>query len=513
MPVTPAIPASQLVSIVPSVLSAGGTALDLIGVVLTPNTRVPIGQMQSFPTAASVSTYFGPTSQEAAVAAIYFLGFNGSTAKPGALLFSQYVWAAPVGGYLRGGNISAMPLATLQGITPGTLTIEIDGAPVTSSTITLSAATSFSSAATIIGTAIGATVAVTYDSVSGGFLITTVTTGTSGTIAFPTTDAIATALLLTQATGAVVSQGAALSTPAAAMTAIANITQNWFSFMTTFEPVAADKEAFASWTNSQGQGAQFMYCMWDTNVLNTESGGPSPAVAAIQAANYSGTALIYTNPAVDTIGPSGVPGGQIAAFLMGAVASVDFTATQGTATMAFKQQSGLPAHVTNGAAAAYLKGYGINFYGDYTTPNEAFVVFYPGAITGPFAWIDAYYNEVWLDNQLQLAMMVLLTNVNSIPYNVPGNSLIEAAALDPISQAVTFGAIQPGVLLSSAQIAEINSSAGLPIAPIVGTRGWYFLVQPALPQVRAARQSPPCTLWYTNGGAVQQLNIASIQIQ
>lgn len=513
MSVTPAIPAAQIVNIIPSVLSGGGNALDLIGLCLTPNTRVPIGQVLSFPTAATVGQYFGPTSQEAAAATIYFLGFNNSNVKPGLMLFWQYVWETPVSAYLRGGNISAMPLATLQGLTPGTLTIEINGSPVTSSTINFSSATSFSNAASIIATAIGASVTCVYDSVSGAFVISTVTTGATATIAFPTTDALATAIQLTQATGAVISQGAALSSPAVDMAAITNITVNWCTFFTTFEPVASDKEAFASWTNGQGEGAEFVYAMWDTNILNTESGGPSPAVVAITTANYSGTAMIYTNPAIDTLGPGGVPGGQLAAFLAGAIASIDFTETQGTATMAFKSQSGIPAHVTNAAVASYLNGYGLNFYGDYTTPNEAFIFFYGGRISGPFQWIDAYVNEVWLDNQIQLAMMVLLTNVKALPYNTPGDALVEATALDPITQAVNFGAIQPGVALSQAQITEVNSAAGLPIAPIVGSRGWYFQVLPAIAQVRVARSSPPCTLWYTNGGSIQSLNIASIQVQ
>ena len=48
------IPASHFVSVVPSVISAGGSALNLQGLALTSGTRVPIGQVLSFPTAAAV---------------------------------------------------------------------------------------------------------------------------------------------------------------------------------------------------------------------------------------------------------------------------------------------------------------------------------------------------------------------------------------------------------------------------------------------------------------------------
>jgi hypothetical protein len=651
--VTPAIPASQIVNVIPSVLSAGGNALDLIGLILTTNPRVPVGQVQSFPSSAAVGAYFGYTSDEAALAAIYFLGFDNSTAKPGSLLFWQYVWQNEVSAYLRGGNVASLPLATLQTLT-GSLSVTIDGTVKTASSLNFAGATSYSNAAELIaaglgiegvqsasfqgsiaasvltvasvndgelaaeftasitattmtvtamtsgsisnglvltgagvtsGTTIvgqvsgvtggigtytvsasqtvageamsayqpagsiavgdavtGATVpagtyivglgtgsggvgtynlsttstvateamesftpAVQYDSVSGAFVIYSGTIGTGSTIGFAS-GTLANALLLTQAQGALLSQGAGLSTPAGDMSTITTITQNWCSFMTTFEPVSSDKIAFAAWTNTSGEGAEYVYCMWDTNVLNTEVGGPSPAVAAINAANYSGTAMIYSNPLVDATG-------QLAAFLMGAIASINFTQTQGTATMCFKSQTGLPPHVVNGTVASYLKGYGLNFYGDFTTANQSFVWFYYGTITGEFNYIDAYVNEVWIDNQIQLAMMVLLKNTLSLPYNIPGYGLVEAAALDPIDAAVNFGAIQAGVTLSNAEAAEINNSAGLIIAPIVQQRGWYFLVLDAAPQARTPRTSPPCSLFYTNGGSIQQLNIASIQVQ
>lgn len=652
MSVTPAIPASQIVSVTPSVLSAGGTALDLNGLVLTPNTRAPIGQLLSFPSPTAVANYFGSEAPETAHANIYFLGFNTSNVKPGALLYWQYPWAVPVAAYLWGGSVSALGLAGLQALS-GTLTITINGTPVTSGTINLSSATSFSNAAqliqagfaisgpvaamgmgaisgttltlssvsggiqqgTITGSISGTTLTVTavgtgvslaigqylggsgvtagttitalgsgaggvgtytisttqtvasetidvyappaiavgdyvngtgvtsgtyitalgtgtggagtytvsasqtvtsesltinapavvYDSLSGGFFIYSGTTGSASTISYAS-GSLATPLALTQAAGAVLSQGSNIATPAAALNQVIAVSQDWASFMTTFEPVAADKEGFAAWENAQNN--RFLYAMWDTNIVNTESSGPSPAVAAIAAAAYSGTAMLYSNPEIDTIG------GEIAAFLLGYGASLDFTETQGRATAAFKAQSGLAAQVTNGTVADYLEGYGLNFYGDFTTANQEFTFLYPGSIVGPFAWIDSYLDQIWLNNQFQLALLVFLTTIKSAPYNTPGYGLIQAACRDVIDEAGNFGIFQPGVTLSAAQIAEVNSAAGgLNIATILQQQGWYLLIQPASPQVRAARGSPPMTFWYTDGGSVQKLNLASIEVQ
>lgn len=59
----------------------------------------------------------------------------------------------------------------------------------------------------------------------------------------------------------------------------------------------------------------------------------------------------------------------------------------------------------------------------------------------------------------------------------------------------------------------MNLAAGTKIDDVLSQAGWYLQVLPASPQVRAARGSPPITLWYTDGGSIQQINIASIDVQ
>ncbi len=172
------IPASELVQVNPSVLSAGGSALDTIGLILTDSTRVPIGTVQSFPDATSVHNFFGASSKEAAVADVYFLGFDGSNKTPASILFAQYNTAA-VAAYLRGGNVSSLTLAQIQALS-GSLILVIDGYTFTASSINLSGATSFSSAAGIVQTAVQAvepTEAVVTGSI-GGTATGCTTTGT-----------------------------------------------------------------------------------------------------------------------------------------------------------------------------------------------------------------------------------------------------------------------------------------------------------------------------------------------
>ena len=567
---TQSIPASQIVAVTPGVISAGGTGLDLSGLLLTSSTRLPIGTVQSFPNAASVATYFGAASTEATKASVYFAGFDNSNIKPGALLMSQYP-TSNVGAYLRGGSLAAMTLAQLKALSPGTVIITVDGTAHTSSSIDLSGATSFSNAATLIqsglaatdfvgtgsiatssttltisavssgllfvgcvisgtnvtpGTYItailtgtggvgtytvsvsqtatsttitGGTVGVTFDSTSSAFVIAAGSNGTASTIGFAT-GTLSTSLALTQATGAVTSQGALTATPVTYMNALIQQTQNWASFTTAFTTVTSDKVLFAQWANSTNN--RFGYMNGDTDITLTTPSDTTSSAYLIQQAGYSGTVSIYE--------PSSL---NHAVFAMGIVASVDYTETNGRATLAFKSQSGLTAGVTSGAIAAQLIANGCNFYGTYSTANDNFTFFYPGSISGPYLWADSYFDQIWLKNGLQLALMTLLTSVKSIPYNTAGYTLIEAACADPINAALNAGVIRAGVPLSALQAAEVNNAAGINISNTLSTRGWYLQVLPATAIVRAARQSPPITFWYTDGQSIQQINLASLEIQ
>lgn len=496
------IPASAIVSVLPSVLSAGGQALDLSGLCLTTSIRTPIGSVQSFASAASVASYFGSSSAEAAAAAVYFNGFDGGTVRPGAMLFAQYPSAA-VGGYLRGASLAAMTLTQLQALT-GTLTITVNGSVKTSSTITLSGATSFSNAATIIAAAFTSPgFAVSFDSVSGGFLFLDATTGVTGTMTYAT-GTLATSLALTQATGAVLSQGAAAATPAAFMAGVVLTTTNWASFFTLFDPDAGSgntlKQAFASWNDSQAN--RWVYSCWDTDAAPKASSSATSSLGyLLTQANSSGTVLISA------------PDATKAAFVCGFFASLDFTRLNGRATLKFRSQQGMVADVVDQTTAANLEANGYNYYGTFATANQTFTFFSDGRITGPFRWADSYINQIWLNNALQLAMMTLLTQARSIPYNQSGYAMVDSACADPILAGVNFGAIRPGVALSALQVSQINDAAGKKIDDVVSTRGWYFQVQPATAITRAARASPPCTLWYADGGSIHKLALASIEVQ
>jgi hypothetical protein len=343
------IPVSQIVQVNPGVLTAAGNALNLNGLILSQTSDVPVGTVATFATAAAVSAYFGPASTEATMAAIYFAGATNATALPGALLFAQYP-TAPVGAYLRGG-VLGITLSQLQALT-GIITVTIDGVPNTSSSISLSAATSFTNAATIIQAAFTSpNFSVTWNAQHSSFVFTSTTTGALTTASYAS-GTLSAGLLLTAATGAVISAGAAIATPVAYMNALIQITQNWAAFANTVEPVIADKESFSLWTSQQNN--RYLYAGQDSDPNAIISGNTASWGYITEAAAQSGSAPVvgdYTH----------------AAGILSYIASIDFTRQNGASTLAFQNFPSLAASVTSATAAIGAISNSYNFYGAYAS--------------------------------------------------------------------------------------------------------------------------------------------------
>lgn len=489
------IPASDIVVVNPGVVGSGGNPLALNGVILSTNALLPTAAVRSFASPDAVKAFFGAASAEYAIAQVYFLGFDNSTIKPGTLYFSPYVNTARAA-WLQSGNLSAMSLTDLQALS-GVLTVTIDGVAKTSSSINLATATSFSNAASMIDAGfVSGDVAVTWNAVNSTFLFTSPTTGDASTMSFAT-GTLSAGLMLTSATGAILSQGADADTPATAMDAVKAATQNWVDFMTMWEPVIEDKEAFAVWTNAQNQ--RFMYVCWDTDAQAIVNGSTTCFGAIAKSLQYDGVVPVYNTK-------------ELAAFMLGTVASIDFSRLNGRITSAFKSQSGFVPTVTDQQIAANLLENGYSFYGAYATANDQFNFLYNGQMSGKWSWVDTFVDQVYLNAQFQLALLSLLTTVKSIPYNESGYSLIRAAMIDPISQALNFGSIRTGITMSAQQKAVVNQAAGMDVSTIIEQQGYFLQILDPGAQVRGNRGTPVINFWYTDGGAVQKITVASIDI-
>lgn len=300
--------------------------------------------------------------------------------------------------------------------------------------------------------------------------------------------------------GASAGESSTASSPADLMNAIVNQTQDFSGFTTAWEPTLAEKQAFATWTGSQN--LRFWYVAWDTDDQAIVSSGSTSFGTWLKTQQIDGTTAVYKDP-------------NAAALCLGWMASLNFDAANGRTVLAQRRNGLVTPSVTDGTTAAALQGNGYSFYGAYANGLGRFEFLRDGAVSGQFLWADSYINQIWMNASMQSALLNLLNTTGQIPYTTQGDGLISAAVKDVVDQAISFGAIRPGVTLTSAQKLEIKEAAGADVADTIQYSGWYF--QPnassAPATVRVARRSPSSKFWYTDGQSVQSFLVASVEVQ
>ena len=492
------IPASYIVAINPRLIPAGGTDLEFNGMVLTDNAIIPqTAMLMEFTSAETVAAYFGETSDEYKVASVYFLGYNNSFAKPRKMMFGRRI-ASAVGAYLRGARYTGT-LAEVKAVTSGALTVEINGTEVAISSVDLSGATSYSDAASTIETALDselAGVTVAYSSLTGAFQINSPATGTTETIAYAT-GTLAELLNLTATSGAVLSQGSDALTQTANMNAIKAASQNWVTFTTLYTATDSEHLGLAEWASNQG--IEYLYVGWTADARLLIQGDTTNIASQIDAAEYGATALVYNNV-------------NVAALVLGSAASINWERYQGTINFAFKHIDGVAPTVTDEATAAQLNDKGVSYVGKFATRNDDFTFLYDAKMFGRYGYIDAFVNTVWLRNVMQVSVMNGLSNAGRVPYNDRGYALIRAWLQDPINRAVNNGTIDPGVTLSESQKAQVYNETGKDLTTELWTKGYAILVEDAGAAVRVGRNSPNISVYYTYGGSVNRIEVASTAI-
>ena len=485
------IPASEIVTVLPSVLGAGGTAMALNAVIISDDVKFVA---KEYSNADAVGNDYGTTSDKYKFAQIYFNGFTGSTVKPSALFISKYS-AVDSAAKLTGASLRSMSLNQLKAIT-GAISLTINGFLVTGM-VDLSAATSFSNAATLIATAL--TTVVTFDTQLQSFVIASCVIGATSSISFAT-GAAAEALGLTELTGAQLDNVTAVDTATTAMKRLTNYTLNLSTIVTETSTALTDdiQKEIATWVSLQNHRYWLV-----------KYGEEPTALIANNTTNFAG--WVAENNVADVTCIYGTF--EHAALCAGYAASLNFSELNGRTTMDFRSTSTLAPSVTDVDDANALESNGYAYYGAFATANDRFIFLRNSIVSGEFKWVDAYLNQIYFNSQLQLAQITGLIANKSIPYNEVGKSKVRASAQDPINEMLNFGGIQTGVILSEQQKSIINNEAGVDAATIIFNQGYYLMIRDATAQVRAVRGSFPIKLWYTDGGSVHSINIASINVQ
>lgn len=487
------IPLNYVADVTPGVISAGSSLNTLPAVMLSQNAAFPTGVAVPFSSAADIADLVGSDQLEAELAASYLAGFTNSPTLPSKLYVARVSNEATAGALI--GAALSKTLAELQAQS-GTLTVVIDGTAKTTEVLDFSTATSFSQIASIIQTGLGEGV-VTYNSGTGGFIITSGTTGAASSVSFAS-GALATPLGLTLAAGAVQSAGFAAGSLSAQMDAIKGST-DMAAFFCAYDP-QADIPAYEAWLKTQDMDVAGI--LHDTAVTPALISAGTSLAQEAATAGIEGVAFVYADPAV-------------AAMIAAIPASVDFTAQNGRYTAAFRRQTGITPSVTNKALATQLEGAGYNFYGQFAGSGQTRQFLFPGCISGSYRWLDSYFNQIWMRRNFQLAIVDGFLNIPQIPYNAQGDAILENILSTPIQAAINFGAIRTGVVLSEQQVQNITLALGNSAAITIQTTGYYLATNAASTPAsrRALRATPPAVFYYTDGQSVQRINIPSYEVE
>ena len=505
---------SNFVKVIPQINVAVGSGFSLNGLLLTKNANAPLGVPLSFNSDSAVGSYFGTTSDEYKFAVRYFAANDNKTKLPSALLICGYNLSAQAG-WLRGGSV-AYTLAQLKTITNGNLKLSFGGADVELTGLDFSGATSYSLVATAIQTALRAagqtanftSATCVFNSQTNAFIITSGASDSTGTIgyAMATTTAgtdVSSILALRETNGAILSPlQSAATTLDAFMSAIINETQAFFSFCKLWELAdASDNQtedlAFATWCGLQG--VRFAFFEHDKESADLNPNSSADFLSVLKTNNVGGTAGCYGTT-------------DLCAMIMGTIAAVNYELRNGRITTAFKTQSGLEPTCTNNDNYLALEGKGYNSYVKDGTAGNTFFGVQRGTISGPYQFIDAYANHIWLNDQMQVAMRTMLGDVNALPYNEFGYNQILNSITPVIDRALNAGVINTGIDLDASQINVIASETGWTPSQtknVLYNFGWAFQAVSPSATVRANRGTPILRFYYCDGGAIQKIDLIS----
>lgn len=494
----------KILPIISNVVDTSTSGIDLVGTLLSKNALIPFNTTQkvlSFTSSTLVGDFFGTTSDEYTFATKYFNSWDNSTSKPKFLNVARYV-DVNIAPYTRGGIVGIDQLATLKTITTGTLALKFNGTTTNITAIDLSTATSLSNAASLIQTklrpTLSATATCTYSSITQAFTISNADASGTATVDY-TLDVsgigLGTLLKLTQTKGAVLSQGSVALTPTQNLEGIITVTRNWISYTTLWdvsgEAGYIEALELAKWANDKVN--KFVYMLWSSEPNLIIPGNTSHIANTIATYAYSSICIIYNK--VDH-----------AAFFMGIGASIDYTTLNGTISFASKTQSGLLVSADTDSAFDALIANGVNFYVNFTSANDSFKFSENGKITGIFKWVDNFYNQRWLADQVQINEAALLSAVNKLDYGLDGQSLLKATLLTVMKKAIYNGVSQIGNSFDDAQTAILKQQAGVDITGDLSGFGYYIKITPPAPSLRANRPPMGVQVWYTNNGSFYSIN-------
>lgn len=461
------IPFSYFVKIVSTGISAGFTFNRLNALVITTPVE-PHSQIEEFTSPADVGKAYGVISKEYVYAQKFFGYLGKSATMAERLTFWNYSPIAS-GAALVGARVRLLSNILVN----GGFSIAVNEGVLTDISVDLTKATSFAEAANIINNALTiASVGATcdYDSKKGGFVISTVLKGISSSITFASAAHtgldISGLLGLAQVSGASAVEGKDGQSLAELLNAIALANGNWVT-ISTLNPLSpsTDFKTISEWTAaSEGR---YLFIAHDEQVgLKKDS------------------PLVYE----DLFGNDGfvvnaMPDGSINALVQGAIASVDFSVTNGAMNFNFisadtwkKDAVGTESELNGVNTQRVNTVYRMGGYGQSQS------LWGEGSIFGKtFSDLSGYCGNTWLKAQFELAVANLLINQPLIALRGTGGSGLLSNSFQAVVDRAIIGGIIVKVgmdgLTATEKAAVITATGDTAATTIIEETGYYIRPQ------------------------------------
>lgn len=447
-----AISFQKYVDIVSGVGGATQVALrELIGRIFTVNTLLPTGSYIEFTDLASVGDYFGTTSEEYLRATFYFAWVSKQITNAKKISFAR--WADEDTAPLIFGASDDYLLADFTAISDGAFSLTLGADTEVMTGIDFSGDTSLTAVAATLQAAIRAAnvaamwtaATVSYNAVDKRFEFIGGVTGANAIVVADAGSGTEIAGIVGWLnTGTITSDGVVEESIVDTLTASADASNNFGSFI--FQPALTDDEVVsaATWTDAQNVRFQFFY-----SVLEADAQSMYDLVQ-----NIGGTGIMIKSASITDEYPEMMP--------MIILAATDYTRRNANQNYMY-QQFDISAMVTDTITSNTLDDINMNYYGETQQAGSLLRFFQRGVLMGlatdPLD-MNTFANEQWLKDSASVAIMNLLLALSAVPANDTGRAQILGVLQGVIDDALFNAVISVGKTLTDTQKVYIESVTG-----------------------------------------------------
>lgn len=436
-----------------------------------------------------VAADFGTSAPEYKAAALYF----GQKPQPSVLFIGRWARTAS-SGVLHGGILSTaeQAIAAFNAITTGAFKITVDGGAEQSITgLNFSADTNLNGVASKI-TAKLTGAACVWNATEGRFNITSNSTGATSTVSFAAVPASGTdvrALLKIGSTnGGSAVAGIASESLVNSVVLHSNLSNAWYGIYAASSVAASDDDYIEAATYIEATSTSRIFGITTQSTTVLDSTVTTDIASRLKVLGLQRTFTQYSST-----------NAFAAVSILGRAFSVDFTGSNTTLTIKFKQEPGVTAENLTTTQAATLKSKNCNVFVQYNNDTS---IIQEGVMANGY-FFDEVHGADWLQNDVQTAVYNLLyTSPTKIAQTDAGVNQILSTVARRLEQAVTNGFVAPGQW-DGPGFGALNSGDFL-------SKGYYLYAPPVATQSQAARESrvaPTIQAAIKLAGAVHKANI------